>query len=135
MLNMERLKEFVEKDARKQALKRELNQLNKELNELEPELLESFAEEGVESIKVDGRIVFLHRQIWAQVVGGACNRPLAVEALKRAGLSDFVSENFNSNQLSAYMRELERNGEPLPEEFDGILEANEKFSLRTRKAR
>lgn len=134
MLDMEKLKEYVAKDARKQELKREINKLNKELSELEPELLESFAEEGVESIKVDGRLAFLHRQIWAKVVGGSANRPLAVEALKRAGLNDFVSENFNSNQLSAYMRELERNEESLPKEFEGILEANEVFHIRTRKA-
>jgi len=100
---------------------------------LETELLEAFAEAGVPRLTIDGRTVYVHRQLWAKREEGV-DMAQACKALVSAGFDQFVSESYNSNTLSAWMREMEKSDTPLPPELDGVLTSTEKFSLRSTKA-
>lgn len=96
-------------------------------------LLEQFAEEGVQKVSVNGVTTYLRRDLWAKVEEGA-SREQVVEGLKACGMGQFVSETYNTQTVSAWLRDLEREGEPLPEELTGVLTSSEVFTLRNRKA-
>ena len=110
---------------------------------VENEMLESFRNKGIDDIHVDGRVcVYLSRQLWAKVVDG--NHARACTALRAAGLDDLIEEKFNTNTLSAYVRELVKGHEDdppdtplstyLPPSFQGAIDVTEKHSVKTRKA-
>ena len=48
-------------------------------------------------------------------------------------LGDYVEETFNTNSLSAYVRELDREGKPLSTALAAVLDVSEVFKLRTRR--
>ena len=80
-----------------------------------------------------GRVtVYLERKIWAKCVEG--NWPRAVEALKDAGLGDYVETKYNTSTFSAYLRELDRAGQLLPEPLIGAIEPEARLSVRTRRS-
>ncbi len=57
----------------------------------------------------------------------------ACEALREAGLGEMVQPRFNTNTLSAYLRELHENGQPLPKQLVGAIEANRVFKVGVRR--
>ncbi len=130
MLNTKALSEFAKKDAERLELQKKVDKLTKELAEEMPSLLENLAQEGVDQVKLDGRTVYIQRQIWAKFD----DKDAAIAALKDSGLTEYVYETFNSNSLSAFLRECEDEDRNLPKEFSGIIESNEVYKLRTRKA-
>lgn len=130
-LNVNLLTEFAELDLQQKELNRQLNEIKKKKGEMEATLIDHMLEEGTDHIRIkDLRItLYIHEQIWAQYQ----DKPLAIQALKEAGLDEYVYETFNSHQVSAFMREEAKNDRELPAEWKGILEANPKTYLRTRK--
>ena len=57
-----------------------------------------------------------------------------VDALKMGGLTEFLSENYNTSTLSAFVREQDANGESLPECLTGVLDIGTVTSLRGRSS-
>jgi vacuolar-type H+-ATPase subunit I/STV1 len=104
-MNMEQLKEFVCLENRKRDLDAEMKGVKAKLDELEEALVPQFIEDGVQSMKVDGRTVSLAQEIYASPLDG---RERVVEALKASELAQYVSENYNTNSLSAFVREVAR---------------------------
>lgn len=100
---------------------------------LETELIDAFAAAGVDSMHLNGRCIYIHSQLWARPKDG--DRPRACEALKRAGLGEFVKEDFNVMTLSAWARELTEAGEPIPGELSEALEIKDAYSLRVVKGK
>lgn len=88
-------------------------------------------EEGAQNIKIDGVTVYLHRQLWARPV--ATSKEQLAEELKASDLAGFVHENINTQQLSAWVRELEATGQEVPARIQPLLEVTEQFSVRSRK--
>ena len=137
------LDQFVALKDRKADLERQLRLVKDELAPLEQALLEEFAAEGVSGKRHagTGKLVSISRRIWARAIEG--DKPSACEALREAGLDEFVAESFNTNSLSAYFRELLREeneaGDPvtdldelLPEELLGHIELTEDLTLSVR---
>lgn len=112
--------------------------LTAEADALERQLIEQYAEEGVQNIRVDGSTVYLERKVYAQKEKGpdgeVVETSAVTEALIAAGLGDFVTPTYNVNTLSAYLRELDEQGEPLPEALVGLVRPAEVFKLKHRKA-
>jgi hypothetical protein len=119
---------FVEVSREIKDLEDRLKALKSQRDELQEGLLEQFSSAGVSSVRVDGLTVSLRREVWATCKESNYERACA--ALTAAGLSEFVQPRFNAHTLSAYVRELDRDGKPLPKEFDGAIEVSERFSLR-----
>lgn len=124
---------YAELRQQAKALEAEAEALKAEADLLETELLEEFAEAGVPRMTINGRTVYVHRQLWAKREADV-DMAQACKALIDAGVGQFVTESYNSQTLSAWMRDLEKADTPLPPELDGILTSTEKFSLRTTKA-
>ena len=125
------LKRFVQLEKRRRELESQLKEAKAESGHLEAMLLEKFAESGIASIKVDGLTVYLHRQLWAGPIDG--NYIAACEALQAVGLGDMVEPRFNTNTLSAWVRERDKEGEALPPTLSEAIKVTEQFSIRTRK--
>lgn len=128
MLDIDNMQRFVTLSSEEKRLKEELEEIKKEKAKLEPFLLEAMAESSIGSMKILDKTIYIDRRLWAKYE----DRGKAIEALKKAGYSSYVTETFNSNSLSALIREFEANGEGFPKEFDGAITKNEVFKLKVR---
>lgn len=126
-----KLKRFSELAARRRELESELNAVRAEMAELEAYLLEAFEKAGISNVSVDGMTCYLHRQLWARAKEGNYER--ACMALREVGLGRLVEQRFNTNSLSAWVREHEAEGKALPSALADAIEVSEVFSVRTRK--
>lgn len=118
------------------------------LSELEPIIQEQLQKAGIDRISKNGITIYIERKLWAKVP----DKEAAVERLKATDLAHYVEEKFNSNAISAYVRELEGLiGEMLPscerlaelenlgiklppeaEKIKDVIGVSEVFKVRTR---
>lgn len=131
-MNTEELKRFIALEERRRQLETEIDAIKAEAAQLEQMLLPEFERSGLEKVSIDGRTVYLERKLWAKAKDG--DKAAVCKALKRAHLGDFVEETFNTNSLSAYVRELDREERSLPPSLRDVLEISEVFKLRTRRS-
>ena len=131
-MNTDELKRFVALEERRRQLEAEIDTLKAEAAELEQALMPQFEQAGIERVSVDSRTVYVERKLWASAKNG--DRQALCKALKRARLSQFVQETFNSQSLSALVREWDRDGRPMPPSLREVLEVSEVFKLRTRRS-
>lgn len=139
------VREAIALTKRIEELRLELTPLEDKLKALQPQLISEFERTGDQRRTVDGKTAYLYRQLWVYAAEGQ-SKEAVMEALKKAGLGEYVSETFNTNSVSAFARELEKdvdwedsgalleNAEhPLlaaHPELKGFLVPNEKFSVR-----
>lgn len=133
-LNMDVLAEFADLEEQIDDLTSKINQAKARKAELDPIVQEQLASGGVANIKVktskgNFRVIFPYSITFARY----SSREEAVEALKKAGIN-IVTEGFNANTLSAYVRELANMGEELPREFEGVIWPEERCQARSRKS-
>ena len=120
----------------RQMLEAKLEEIKARLTETQQEILDQFARDGVSSVKVtDGNedaTIYLHKQMWARPKDG--DYVATCFALRRNGLSSFVKETVNLQTLSAYVREQEKEGQPLPSDVAETLDVRTEYAVRVRKA-
>lgn len=131
-MNMEQLRRFVEIEEIRKSLESQIEQLKAEAAQLESLILTDFEHDGVDRVTLDGKTIFIERRLWASAKNG--DKQALCKALKRARLSEFVQETFNSQSLSALVREWDREGRPIPPSLREVLEVSEVFKLRTRRS-
>jgi len=125
------LAEFVRLQEERRKIESTLDSLKEILKVMEEEILGEFERTGMSSAKVDGMTIYLHRQLWAGPKEG--DYATACRVMKENGLGDFVSERFNTNTVSAWVREEEKSGRALPAAIAAALNVEEKFTIKTRK--
>jgi hypothetical protein len=104
--------------------------IDKRRKQIEAFLLDQFANHPeLKRLSVDGRTVYLRRQLWA----GAPDKAAAHEALIAAGLGEYATKGFNTNSVSALYREWERDGIAPPPELAGVITTGERFSIGVTK--
>lgn len=128
-MNTDALHQWLSLEDERRRLEAELKEVVSQQEQLREGLLEAWMQDGVTSVRVNGRTVWLQRQAYAQIVDGDYER--AAAALKAAGLESLLRPNLST--LSAYIREREANGESLPPSFAGAVQVFERFNLRARK--
>lgn len=146
-MNTADLKEFVALDKEKADLKTRLKTIEVRLGELDESITKQFIEDGMQSISIDGRTVYLHRDVFASA--GDAGKEAVVEALKACDLGQYVSEQYNANSLTAYVREMLREAEEkarlddrviddpataLPEHLAATLKISTVFSVSSRRS-
>ena len=124
-LNTDALKEYGKTKVAIKKLEDKAKELKEKASMMEEGLIEHMLSEGIDKIsirdrKYPGLTLFIRTDIWE----GHTTKDEAIQALKDAGLGDMVQEGFNSQRLSAYIRELDRDNKPLPAEFEGIIFSN-----------
>ncbi len=134
MLDTDLIRQFATLTAQKRALEEQAKALASELKAMEQPLMEAMSLAGVETLPIEtpeGRMtVYLHSQMWAR----ATDKATACSALRECGLGDFVAENFNTNTVSAHIREAVRNGEDLPQPIRDAFKISEIHSVRARRS-
>ena len=146
-MNLEQLKEFVCLENRKRDLDAELKATKQKLDDLEQVLVPQFIDDGVQRMTVDNRTISLAQDIYASPLA---DRSEVVAALKASELGQYVAENYNTNSLTAFVREIardvaavaEREARPygeeevlhaLPQPLASALKVSFVHSLRSRK--
>lgn len=102
-MNIEQLKEFVCLETRKRELDSELKAIAARIDDLEHALVPQFLADGVAAMKVDGRTVYIAQDIHASPLN---DRAEVISALKTSELGQYVSENYNTQSLRAFVREV-----------------------------
>lgn len=127
-MNIEIIKEFVELAKQKSACEATLAHIKESMKPLEELILTDFSREGVQNMKVDGRLVSVYTIAYAKKCEGVTAQQ-AVAALENAGMDEFI--NYNTLSLSGEMRKEEFK---MPLELTGIIEMVPQYSIRSRKS-
>lgn len=127
---LEKVKRIVAIKNQLDELDAQMRALKAEYDKLEPEVIEYMTSEGIQNLAVDGRTVYVKRQIWASVNK---ENPFALDILRDNGLGDFIEEKVNSQRISAYVREFEKEGKEIPSWCLEALNITEKFSVGMQK--
>ena len=123
--------ELAEAFLLKRCIEADLRIVQDKINTLVPIVLDSMLTDGIQHIRMaNGITLHIHKQLWARAKDG--DMAAAAAALKEIGLGEFVKESFNVQTLSAYVRERERENEPLPEEFIAHIDVQEEVTVRGR---
>ena len=125
-------KQFIELNREKKILKQQLAKIEEEITVLEEILLEQFQNLGMSKITIEKNTVYLKKRLFVSPKNG--DRTAVIEALKDSGLENFIQENFNTNTLSAYVKEQAECGFELPKLLSDSLQIFEKFSLNVIKS-
>jgi hypothetical protein len=99
------MKRFVRLDKQRRDFDAKLKDCKRQIEELEPTVREQITRAGLDRVTIDGLTIFIKRDLWVKVPEGM--REAACIALQAAGLGQYVAENFNSQSVSAYLREVE----------------------------
>jgi hypothetical protein len=102
-----------------------------EADAMELQLVDMFAEAGIQNINVDGKTIYLNRDVYAWWTAGL-EPETKRDLLRAAGAGDLVTETVNGSTLNAWVRELceDENAPGLPPELDGFLQPGERFSVK-----
>lgn len=125
------IKQFITLTEQKRALEQQLRETTNALAPLQHALREAFSEEGYQHVRLDGYTLYLHHQWWVRPREG--DYESACRLLRRARLGKFVGPRFDTNQMSAWVRERLNSGERLPQYVERALEVREEISVRARK--
>lgn len=147
------MREYAELYHRKLEHDDELEKIKKRINEIEPLLRTEMLIDGTESVRVGNlgpngqkMTIYVSTTEWATLADPpeAENgepqltrddmRRKAISAMEKVGIGNFVKRNWNTSTLSAWFREIKRNGEEPPPEFDGIIKLVPKTRVKARKA-
>ena len=118
----------------------ECNRRSKELGVLidlvEAALTEQFVNAGTDEIRIDGTKGTLKSTIWARKRAEETTQADVAAALRADGLAHMVTpEGYNSNTLSAWLRDLEAEGRPIPPNVAKLIEPSEVWSIGLTTAR
>ena len=133
-VNTDKLKRYaaLKREAKSAVAKGEI--LKAEAAVLEEELLEEFAEEGVQSLTVEGSTIYLNRTLRAWKAPGATNEDLYQAAMANPE-TQFLGQNTVNNQtLTRYMKDLEEAAAETPPELERVVQTAEVFKLGVRRA-
>ena len=97
---------------------------------LEARLIDKWADEGVQSVNVEGRCVHMHVSTYANLPQGM---EAAIDVLRQSDFADLVKPTVNRQSLGALVRELHQN-DNLPQSFQGVIEVGHRPAIRVRKA-
>ena len=109
--------------------------LSLEMSRLEEQLLNAMSDEGVQNISLDtGMTVYRATDRFYVAAEGVIKERLVLELGRHPQTMDLVAPNYNANSLRARMKEIEANGEDLPDELKQIIHVTEKFRVRHRSS-
>lgn len=123
------VRRVAELTGQKRELEAQLKAVEAQLDAAKAGALRYFEVNGVDNVSAGGYTVYLRRQLWAKVI----DPEAAIRILPEIGWDDYVKPKINSQTLSARLRELDRDGVPIPSELDGVIGVSEVFEIRATK--
>ena len=113
-MDVEKLRRFKDLTLEKRTLADKAKAINETLRKLSAELVDEFVEDGMTKTTIDGLTIHLHNQTVTRVI----DQDSATKFLARRKLTDICPRRVNHSSISAWVREREANGEPLPKGFE-----------------
>lgn len=106
-----------------------------EADALQDQLVDMFADAGLQNVSIDGKTVYLHRSVFARRLEGKTEEDVHA-ALIADGAGDLIQAKVNAQTLAAYVRELTEDDDApgLPEHVREVIEPFEKFAIRINAA-
>jgi hypothetical protein len=117
-----KVKEYVCLERRMDALSAELKQAQHDLKDLERVVVNEMINAGFQEVTADGRKLKLKPKVEASPVQ---DRWVVVEALKEAGLDQFIPQNYNDSQLRGFVKEIASGVIALAEREERVATAEE----------
>lgn len=103
---------------------------NLEIASIEQQLLDAMADEGMQNMTLSsGMTLFKRCDRFYGVADGADKSELIQGLANCPATMDLVEANYNSNSLRSRIKEIEANGETLPEELTKLLKVTEKYKV------
>ena len=121
---------YAELRAKQRSHEEGAKEAKEEADKIEAVLLERWIKDGCNRIQVDGTLLYMQDTTFVVMPEG---KDSAVALLQGSQYADMVQATVNTNTLSALVRELEE-GEGLPDDWKGVIEAGRRTNVRTRKA-
>jgi hypothetical protein len=101
-MNIEIFRQYLSLKDKKADLDAETKEVTDRLAFFENLILEEFVDNGIDSLRVDGRLVFPKRQLYASLP--ALTREVKA-GLMAEGAADLITETVNGQRLSGFVRE------------------------------
>lgn len=115
--------------ARKAKAEDKLDGIKDELRVLEAQLRDAFTNAGVQSVRMNGRLLYLRKETSVSALDGDQQRAKGV--LVSLGLDDLIGPQ--PARVRSWVKEREAAGEPLPEEFLAAFNIHTEFRVGSRK--
>lgn len=131
MAAQKQIANYIQLTKDKRLLENNLKAVKALIADKEPEILEHFAKYGLQNLNQEGVTIYVKRDQWAAREKGVETEQV-IQALHDAGLSEFAAPKVNTQSLSAYLRELDRDGEAFPNELEGIIKLTETYKIGSR---
>jgi len=129
-MDTERLRNFAKKYQLLQRIKAKQKELQEWIDKEQEVLIDHLVDEGVDKVSLaGGTTIYIKTLIWAKIK----DKQSAIRAIKESDISDLIEEGYNAQRLAAYLRELDREGKPLPDSFKDVIEPNPTHSLIARR--
>ena len=105
---------------------------------LSEQLVGMFTDEAVEKLTVSDaantrRTLYIHTSVYAKLKEGL-EREHGLEALRLSKLQGFIAEQWNTQTLSAWVREQQRNGEAIPDPMQKVFTFDPKHEIRVNRS-
>ena len=103
---------------------------SEEMSEVEQQLFDAMVEDETQSIKLDSGLT-LYRRIdeFPAVADGHTKEELVNALANHEQTKYLVSANYNANSLRSRIKEINENGEQIPEEILGLLKMHQKYRI------
>ena len=139
-LNLALLRRMASLQLQKKEIDAKAKLVRSEIAAIQEQCRDEMMSNGVTTLPIEvesGRItLYINSTLWARpMVATEEGRAAVVEALRSEGLDDLVKTDFNVQKLSGYVRELQSNGEPVPDQLACVIETSTTVEVRGRTAR
>lgn len=133
-MQTDRLREYADLRTEIKELEAKVKELRKTAENIEGQLLNDFANEGVQRMTVDGKTLYLRREVWARRHTDVDSTDMAQALMGSERFADLVSPSVNMQSLSARVREYVQEEEDLPPEVERVVRVDEVFRLGVRSS-
>jgi len=113
-------------------IEEDVDKRKKKLAEQETALIDHMIDQGVHTVSLKGGITLsINTLVWAKKLVNDKNE--IITAIRESNLAFLVEEGYNSNRLSAYLRELNSENKPIPAALAKVISANPVSKLSAKK--
>tara|TARA_E500000305_G_scaffold104816_1_gene101684 strand:- start:10228 stop:10629 length:402 start_codon:yes stop_codon:yes gene_type:complete len=128
-MNLEPFRRFIQLREEKAALNAQVKALNEQIEHLAVSLPNLLMDEGLDSINLDGHVLFCKDAAYAKAKGGDYSR--LTEALMQHGYQSLCRAG--SRDLNTLWNSLIKEGEEIPEWLQEVAEKETDLKLTARK--
>lgn len=114
-------RKWAELESQRRALEGEAKSIKERQAEIEANVLEWFAEQGVEHIAISDLGTIFTRNKFKHWPKSGAEQEAKLSALRAAGFGDLIAEGYSWSSLNARLSETVRNGEELPSELEEMF--------------